>query len=136
MAAAANTNLSGAAMVREDVVYVGEDNRLYLLDFDRQIQPSRWSQYDVLKLVRNAPFPIADTSAARGGCPLAVWSGPLEGNALAYIGDDQGQRSVQMITLELPGVINLTNAAKAPLPIVNSRLLAYTWAKQGSQHVI
>lgn len=134
MNAAANTNLSGSALVRQAVVYVGEDNRLYLLSFDRT--SARWAQYDVLRLVNNkAPFPIADTPAARGGCPLAVWSWPREGNTLAYIGDNQGQHSVQLITLDLPGVINLTNV-KAPLPIANSRLLAYTWAKQGSQHVI
>lgn len=135
MNAAGNTNLSGAATVRQDVVYVGEDNRLYLLNFDRT--SARWTQYDVLRLVHNqAPFPVADTPAARGGCPLAVWSWPREGNALAYIGDDQGLQSVQLITLDLPGIINLTNATKAPLPIANSRLLAYTWAKQNSQHVI
>jgi hypothetical protein len=134
MNAAANTNLSGSAMVRQAVVYVGEDNRLYLLSFDRT--SARWTQYDVLRLVHNqAPFPIADTPAARGGCPLSVWSG-LQGNALAYIGDDQGQRSVQLITLDLPGVTNLTNVTRTPMPIANSRLLAYKWAKQGSQHVI
>lgn len=43
---------------------------------------------------------------------------------------------MQLITLDEPGVMNLTGRTKAPLPIVNSRLLAYEWVKQGSQHVI
>lgn len=146
-AAAQNSNLAGYGNIGQNLAYVGEDGRIYVLSFTPQ--GNRWSQWDIIafqaRLNHPIPFPIPGVMASRGGCPLAVipWEPTGANNALIYMGDSNGEVVIQALTLEMPGIqdpnafnlTQLTNTRNYP-PKANSRMVAYTWKKQQSMHVI
>jgi hypothetical protein len=129
---------------RQDLVYVGDNNHLYLLEFDQRRGVSNpWSQYDLIELVQKqggtAPYPIMPYGNERGGSPLAIFPwGQDVGNTLVYMGYADGQTVIEAIVLDGPTAINLTqqtNTQDYP-PDKSSGLAAYTWPAQQSQHVV
>ena len=93
MAAESNSNVAGyVAGNRQDLAYIGDSNRIYVLDFVQAGQSNPWTQWDMIAFQENIkqpiPFPISGTGRARGGCPLGVllWEPGGDINALAYIG--------------------------------------------------
>jgi Fungal fucose-specific lectin len=149
MTAAYNSKVAGSVTNnRQDLAYIGEDNRIYVLDFVQAGGSNPWSQWDIIafqeKNHQPVSFPIPGVSVAHGGCPLAVipWE-PSGINGLVYMGNSNGQVVIETLTLDMPGLqvpntFNLTELTKTENypPMANSQLVAYTWQKQQSLHVI
>lgn len=151
MSVATNSILAGSAAVNvstQHLAYIGDGNRLYVLEFAQAGGPNPWTQWDILAFQQRygqpIPPPIVGLDGPRGGCPLAVipWD-PPEINGLVYIGTSNGQSVIQALTLEMPGLqvpntFNLTQLTntQSDHPKANSPLTAFTWQKQQSLHVI
>ena len=147
MIARANSNVTGVAFepgMRQDLIYVGEDNRIYNLNFYRVGGSYPWRQYDSIEVVQRQtkviqPPPIARLEGPRGGCPLASYGfNYFNSSYLVYIGDANGLHVVQAIALEYPDTLDLTQktGTQDNRPADNSQLAAYAWQGQRSAHVI
>lgn len=163
----ANTNLAGSAWnegMSQDVVFVGEGNRVYDLNYyGLRYYPNPgsganipgpgyypWAVFDVIKIGDQIaqvtmPLPISVAATPRGGSPLAVFTSPVSstglglggpvGNVLVYIGDNH---TIEAVYLVNQSPLNLTQASgteKHPQPTGNS-LAAWSWLGQRSQHVV
>lgn len=147
MIVAENSNITGVAWsqaMRQDVVYIGEDNRLYDLNFDRydpHVYP--WTQLDVIQFLHNRyrlnlPFPVANLPGPRQGCPLVSFClNVYHSNILAYIGDTDSGPSIYGVYLEQNSAANLSSVLAPNFPpALDSPLTAYAWQGEGSGHVI
>jgi hypothetical protein len=147
MIARTNSNVTGVAYeagMRQDLVYVGEDNRIYDLNFRRVGSGFPWTQFDSIVLVQKQtkvtpPPPFTRLNGPRGGCPLAGFSfNFFNENFLVYIGDTNPDLVVQLIGLEFSDTLDLTEktGTQGSRPAPESQLAAYAWQNQRSAHVI
>jgi hypothetical protein len=150
MFVAANSNLTGVASSWgkvQDIVYIGQDNHIYLLNFnrrDRFVYP--WTQYDLNLFLHNhfklpVPYPIAGRPGPRQGCPLASFSlNNYHSNFLVYFGSTEDEPIlIEGVYLEQNSVINFSqvpNLVGKYVPAQDSRLAAYAWQTVPSAHVI
>jgi hypothetical protein len=146
MIASMSSNLAGAAFDpgrRQDIVYVGDDNNLYLLDFDRTERPSApWGQLNLIELVQRQsrvtlPYPVGGTGAPRSASPLSVFAADVwHSNLAVYIGDADGANHVAAVLLEQDTPFDLTDASGTAknTPRDGSPLTAWNWENQKSLH--
>jgi hypothetical protein len=153
---AANTNLAGSTWnpgMQQDVIFVGQDNRLYDLNFYRRPGASNpWSDYDLIELGKQyrkvtAPYPVPGAANPRGGCPLVIFSAPgvrigsqsfpSQGNLVAYITDNDTVEAMYLDTGVVP--LDLTGRSKTTeglRPKPGSPLGAWGWQRGQSEHVV
>lgn len=155
MIPAGNTNLSGSAWngnIQQDVVFVGDDNRLYDLNYYRNMPPHiyPWGLYDIIALGKRynqgtIPFPISASAAPRGGSPLVVFTSPAftlgsthydsQGNVLFYISEEEAVQTVTLTGEIHQNLTQVTSTENYP-PTAGSSLAGWAWQGQGSQHVV
>jgi hypothetical protein len=140
-----NTNLAAFAWEGNSsqyASYVGTDNQIYQLSFATYV-PGQWQQTNVsaqcsLDSGVAPPAPLGGVIAPRAGCPLAGFSTEAEDTPFViYIGVNGSNNQVQaLVNTGRWGTLALNQLAKAPAPASDTRLAAYTWEKDKTQHVI
>ncbi len=150
MGAAYNSNVAGnVAGNRQNLAYIGANNRIYVLDFNQTGGGNPWSQWDLIAFQERynqpIPYPVPGADSPRGGAPIAVfpWEPAGVNNAFAYIGSVDGQPVIEAVTLSMPGLqvpnafnlTHITNTSGAP-PRPDSPVVGYTWKNQQSVHLV